>query len=799
VSASKCLPNHHRLIRIVPSIAHQIQGLIFALGGPHIEADPCALTAEDALTSQWGLQQYECLSSLFNIFLHDFNIIAQVIATAMYHNASGVFIIPDLFSRPELRLQFNSTIALSASSQRKHWFDYILELNMHKTPIRIPLHNAIRGLYSNVPAVAVVLSFGDSFKFTSKKKRKEKCLPIYPVPLPPKVNRKLTSPWLRHRISPLADELAASIADDIVPATPDHLLPIIGQPDHLPPLIQRPPKWNIQSITKDAITYPHPGVFDLTLKVMTGTLDPFKGDRSKAIISPPYKPNSPEELIMRNKMQKQVEEDLVWGPSKTLPFANTRTHPHGAAVKHRHLLPDDPRRKEIRMTSNLSIHEPHSVNDLEWNPKWLTIYWSVDLLCNMLILAGPGTKVSLRDIPKAFRMNPNNDELFFLHVAMFETKEFGVEYFVELYNEFGWRPSEWGWQGALAIVLWLAEYNNVPYLRAFVDNFMRLHPPGANTVKDLAELAAFFKKYSIPTHEHTDAASKFQHLGWDWNIADIEDSMTITCPIIKQTYYLSIVQPIIETRASSITLPIIGTLSGAFGWLSTACPIGKAYLPPLFEMRTKAEAIHDRIHGHPKNIRVKITTDGFEALSFWATWLASWEGSAPIMANFGAEFPPQRLGFCDASGWGSGGIYWDKSSKSLRGFSHQWTTQERDSLQLSSAINCEAINSPAAEMEALCIWMHHYASACSKCRVLLHTDAKSTVQALKKAYSDSHSLRTRIRSFRITAAKAFINVRVTHISGKRFNQIADLLSRNETERAKCLARSMFGVELCLEQ
>jgi hypothetical protein len=135
---------------------------------------------------------------------------------------------------------------------------------------------------------------------------------------------------------------------------------------------------------------------------------------------------------------KLVKSGMAWGPSPFNPFPfNSRLCPHGSARKHKYALPPDPRADLCRMTSDFSAGTPSSVNDLCWAPHFMYTYFAVEWLCALVVHYGPGTRVSLRDIPKCFKMNSGNPTLFFLHVSRFITREYGIEFFVDTADEFG--------------------------------------------------------------------------------------------------------------------------------------------------------------------------------------------------------------------------------------------------------------------------------------------------------------------------------------------------------------------------
>ena len=98
-----------------------------------------------------------------------------------------------------------------------------------------------------------------------------------------------------------------------------------------------------------------------------------------------------------------------------------------------------------------------SVNDLCWSPRLIVVHLHPsqlhDELASLYARYGPGVSAWTADVPSAFRLNHVSSSLLFLFVYRVISEEYGVEYFQDLTSPFGWAPSEWGWQVALALVV----------------------------------------------------------------------------------------------------------------------------------------------------------------------------------------------------------------------------------------------------------------------------------------------------------------------------------------------------------
>ena len=111
----------------------------------------------------------------------------------------------------------------------------------------------------------------------------------------------------------------------------------------------------------------------------------------------------------------------------TVPFEFCRLLPFGAAPKHKY----DPSSTEIRLTSDASAadHGGASVNDLCSNPMLIRPHFVASFLRDTFASFGPSSRVSIRDVRKAFRLNKTHPALLHLFVYKMITAEFGTELF----------------------------------------------------------------------------------------------------------------------------------------------------------------------------------------------------------------------------------------------------------------------------------------------------------------------------------------------------------------------------------
>ena len=139
--------------------------------------------------------------------------------------------------------------------------------------------------------------------------------------------------------------------------------------------------------------------------------------------------------------------------------------------------------------------------------------------------------------------------------------------------------------------------------------------------------------------------------------------------------------------------------------------------------------------------------------------------------------------------WGCGGVAFSREeSAPVLGFVHKWTGEERTNARVHTHESTGVL-----EMFGVVFWLQHFAKA----RLLLEVDNDAVMLALSRCYSDSAHMLDGIRHTRRLLAEHFIAVRVISVIGDVFNLVADHLSHNRIEEARCLVREVFQRELVL--
>jgi hypothetical protein len=388
--------------------------------------------------------------------------------------------------------------------------------------------------------------------------------------------------------------------------------------------------------------------------------------------------------------------------------------------------------------------------------------------------------VSLRDVPKAFKMNPANPLLMFIHCTRIVTKEHGIMYFISLANDFGWLASEAGWQGVASMIMWRLSAQGIRWCFLFVDNFHLLHKPGAPAEAEAARLDSLLASMHVPVHE-CSTGKKFRSLGWEWDLeAQGPWPMTMACPRDKKTAFVQILSD--ASKATSISLKGIQQVEGILQWLSTGLPVLKTILPALTALRCA------KAFGGPKAAlrSLKMGDQVSEAIKYALRLVSRWDRVCPIVQGFGPTARPQVFGWVDAStDWGMGGILWAPPS-TLLGFAVPWTDDQRRRATVDARESTGVM-----EVWAIREWFRRFAERCTCKRVLLHTDSDAAMLATNQCFSTSEEMFRGAQETRSRVAQAFAVLRLTTVKGVLSNIIADLLSHNRIPQAQCKARDLF--------
>ena len=723
----------------------------------------------------------------------------RVVQSALYYKACGVFIVPQVAGPPVISPSMTSSTRPVAPVQ---W--YSLLLDKASFVFELP-HGVVSG--HNFPSatkfVAIFKRFGELPRFKSKC-HVERSYGSILLQCTPFLHRKIpTVPCFHLRMSALADNLAPSRAIDLVPVSQPSW-PTLGSPASLPAV--RPCAFNINLISKLVADYPHFRVSTMALQLLNSTYDTFVGDPAKEVDIPPRHHPDDVTLLIHAAMLKGVAKGFTGPPVSAPPLPGSRTCPVGFKVKDKY----DPLCKEIRVTHGFDAGIT-PLNDLYFLPHFLDYSFNVRHMSELIVEYGVGMRITLRDVPTAFKHLRIAASDRARHTTVTEDPVTRAPlYWPEFSREFGHRVSECGLTAIKAMTLYCidklvmssaARLQIAVYM--YVDNVIQPHRPrDCHDRSTMPAEAKFvdecFIKLGIPIHEQESHVYKFYSLGWDWDLDYNHHrfKQVKICPVNKFLYYRSQLDR--WARADRLSVRDIREAAGCTQWLSEGFHMGQAYARALIHLRTAADSYLRQCRGSQSSVYIPMTASRHvaarEALRFWASFFTTWDRVCPLVQGFGPNAQAQAWGWIDAStDWGCGGVIFiphTNAPPTLLGFTHKWSPAERAQAQ-----GPQRESSGVFESLCLLIWLQRFASFCSGLRTNLLTDSMATALAYTKASSSSEAMQSSMRASRLLVAANYMCLRVDWLRGEtepvpaihanmpanvdahqRVNTIADLLS-----------------------
>ena len=512
------------------------------------------------------------------------------------------------------------------------------------------------------------------------------------------------------RVSPTAAERVPQLEDDTLE---EHPPAVHSMGAEVLPL--RVPTWDVGLLARWAEGYPCAEVVKLALQAAAGTLDPFVGRIDFAHWERTDTMSDKMAKKCRAALVKEVEAGHVYGPSPAPVFAKSRECGLFGIKKKKHDLRCD----KIRLCTDFSQYGESSVNNLFYCPHLISAHSSAATIRDIGAQLGPDYVVWAADIPACFRRQLLAERLLPLFVYHVTTKEHGTEWFQDLRASFGAKPSEWGWQCLLAIILWkLRSLDIQVWIVVFVDNFfVFVHKLLLAQTAPILELT--FTEAGVALHEQV-TGPEFPGLGWEWDLL----RQVMICPKAKMEV-LGAYLTLWRSYRDHLSLPAVESAAGLAQWYAAGLHAFTPYVAPLIAMRTHGEAAHKRSGGDKRRIQCAFTKSARLSLDTITESFMAWSGECPMVQSFGPTAAWQLLGRVDAcTDWGCGGIVFDGAS--LVGFMHQWDSQERDLAM------CDVRESSGVfEILGAVYWLQLFGPRCVNKRVQIEMDSDPAVITLE--------------------------------------------------------------------
>ncbi|XP_060085027.1 uncharacterized protein LOC132564393, partial [Ylistrum balloti] len=183
--------------------------------------------------------------------------------------------------------------------------------------------------------------------------------------------------------------------------------------------------------------------------------------------------------ILKNKIQKELDNSRCSGPFTEPPFPNLQVSPLGLVPK------KEP--NEYRVIHHLSFPEGSSIND-GISPEYSTVsYQTIDHAIQLMKTYGIGSLLAKTDTESAFRLIP-------IHPEDYELLGFKIEshYYFDRVLPMGCSISCRLFEAFSSAIHWILEHKfNVAGVVHVLDDFLFVGPP--NTEKCLTDLTTFLQ------------------------------------------------------------------------------------------------------------------------------------------------------------------------------------------------------------------------------------------------------------------------------------------------------------------
>lgn len=439
--------------------------------------------------------------------------------------------------------------------------------------------------------------------------------------------------------------------------------------------------------------------------------------------------------VVSDNISSEILAGRLVGPVPVSFLSQVHTSPIG-------LVPKGHTVGRWRMIVDLSSPTRHSVNDGICEDVCSLQYASLDDALRLICRLGPGTqlvKMDLKDAYRAVPIHPGDHHLLGI------SWNGGV--YVDRSLPFGLRSAPKLYTALADAMAWSLFTRGIPFLLHYLDDFLFITPPNANTVPSAREIAAaVFADLGVPvaSHKTEGPSARVKFLGF---LVDTE-SFQLSLPDEKLIRLQELMASWRGKR--SCTRRELESLLGHLSHAATAIRPGRLFLRRLFSLLQKVDQPH-----FFTRLNSTIRAD----LSWWSFFLREWNGVSLFPPG-----PPSVHLFSDASGsYGCGAVDPNRAYFNLQ-WPQQWSTVDISVKELLPLVLAAVMWGPT--------WKGRH--------VLFHVDNMAVVSVVQNLNARDPLLCHFLRCLYLYAAFFQFTFSATHIPGTN-NTAADALSRGNFE------------------
>ena len=455
-------------------------------------------------------------------------------------------------------------------------------------------------------------------------------------------------------------------------------------------------------------------------------------------------------IILKEKINKEVELGRFAGPFKTPPYSNLRVSPVG-------LVPKSD--GGWRLINHLSYPEGNSVNDGISDELSSVQYTSFDSVVNMVFQLGKQAQLAKRDLKSAFRILPISPDDF----CLLGIKDNEGNFYIDKFLPMGCKISCSLFEKFSTFLDWLvknlAKINSMDH---YLDDFIFVGVYNSNQCRELVStFSKVCSELGVPIAEEksVEPCTKMVFLGLEID----SECMQIRIPLHKVDQLRDLISVVIQRH--KITLKEFQSLVGKLSFFTKAIRSSRAFLRRCFDAMIGIKKPY-----HKLRITAAIRLD----LSTWLTFLDSFNGVAYIPSDTWFHSDILEL-YTDSSGsMVHGCACFLRQEWAFFPWPESWCLEEimKDITFL--------------EMVPVVLALFLWGEQLSYKNVVLHIDNEALVYVINKQTSKSKRLMQLVRQFVLLTMKNGIVFKAFHISTS-LNCIADSISRKQWDRFRKLA------------
>ncbi|XP_069131881.1 uncharacterized protein [Argopecten irradians] len=445
-------------------------------------------------------------------------------------------------------------------------------------------------------------------------------------------------------------------------------------------------------------------------------------------------------LILRQKIDKEIQLGRVQSPFSTPPFPNLQVSPLGLVPK------KEP--NEFRVIHHLSYPEGSSIND-GIDPKEATVsYQTIGNAIQLTKRFGKGALLAKTDIESAFRLIP-------IRPQDYELLGFKIDdqFYYDKVLPMGCSISCRLFEAFSTAVHWIAENKfQVSGIVHILDDFLFVAPPfSSKSQRDLDQFLQFCQLSKIPIEQSktVNPCTTLTFLGIELD----SDLMVARLPMDKVFKARDLLATFLSRK--KVTLRELQSLIGLLNFACKVISPGRIFLRRLINLTCGVQQPHHY---------VRSTRQAKADLRTWQVFLNSFNGVSMFLADRWVLASTLHF-FTDASNLGFGATFnnaWCFGSWPKEFLLYHITIKEFFAIVL-----------------AIEIWGPALKNQC----VILHCDNMANmavVEIINKQTSRDSTLMKLTRRFVVASLRDNILFKAQHIPGKH-NILADHLSRLQVD------------------